>query len=209
MSFTLFHGLRPDHRTDAARLYWAVFGSKLGRVLGPEADALRFIRRVMDETHVISALDQHGDLAGVIGYRTHEGTFVGGSWDDLAAVYGAGGALWRGVCLSTLALDAERRAMMVDGFAVREDMRGAGVGEALLTELGTEALRRGFPFLRLDVVDENLRARALYDRLGFDVIRRRHSRLTEAVFGFRSAHVMMRDLRREAPPRPRRPATRA
>ena len=76
MSFTLFHGLRPDHRTDAARLYWAVFGSKLGRVLGPEADALRFIRRVMDETHVISALDQHGDQPHEQGGE-HEGQQVG------------------------------------------------------------------------------------------------------------------------------------
>lgn len=196
MSITLHRGLAPRHRADAARLYWEAFGSKLGPVLGPDALALRFIRRVMDETHAISAVDEATDtLVGVIGFRTHLGTFVGGGRHDLAAVYGLWGALWRLACFSILAFDSERRAMMVDGFAVDARYRGYGIGQSLLEAAGAEALARGFTHLRLDVVDENLRARALYDRAGFKVTRRRQSRLTGVIFGFEGATVMTRDLR--------------
>lgn len=191
----LCRGVEPHHRAAAARLYWAAFGSKLGRVLGPEPDALRFIRRVMDETHALSAVSGDGQLAGVLGFRTHRGSFVGGGLQDLAAVYGGWGGLWRLAALSILAFDSERRAMAIDGLAVAEGQRGAGIGARLIEAACHEALSRGFTHLRLDVVDENLRARALYDRLGFRVERRRHSVLTALVFGFSGATVMLRDLR--------------
>jgi ribosomal protein S18 acetylase RimI-like enzyme len=201
MTISLRRGLAPHHREEAARLYWAAFGSKLGRVLGPEHAALRFIRRVMDETHALSAVSADDRLAGVVGFRTHRGTFVGGGLQDLAAVYGGWGGLWRLAALSTLALDSERRAMMIDGLAVAEGQRGTGIGARLLEAACLEALERGFTHLRLDVVDENLRARALYGRLGFRVQRRRQSHLTALVFGFSGATVMARDLRLPVPGR--------
>ena len=46
-SFCIERGL-PDHlRAEAAALYWQAFGGKLGRVLGPEEAALRFLTRVI------------------------------------------------------------------------------------------------------------------------------------------------------------------
>lgn len=39
--------LPPHLKPEAARLYWQAFGGKLGRVLGPDALALRFLDRVI------------------------------------------------------------------------------------------------------------------------------------------------------------------
>ncbi|MDD8023935.1 MAG: GNAT family N-acetyltransferase [Paracoccaceae bacterium] len=194
MSIWIGHGLRPEHRTAAALLYWQAFGGKLGRVMGPEPKALRFIERVMSERHVITAFDATGQLLGVIGYRTHGGSFVGGDRHDLAAVYGRVGAAWRNACLAVLASDQEARVMIVDGLAVSATARGMGVGAALIEALCREAQARGYRELRLDVVGENLRARALYERLGFQVQRRSDSRLTALIFGFHTAFVMARTL---------------
>ncbi len=67
-------------------------------------------------------------------------------------------------------------------------------GAALIEALAREARSRGFAELRLDVVGENLRARALYERLGFRVTERSESRLTQAIFDFHTAFVMVRAL---------------
>ena len=192
--FTLRHGVAPAQRMQAAQLYWQAFGPKLGRVMGPERRALTFVERVMSENHVISASDAAGNIVGVIGYRTRSGSFVGGTRGDLRAVYGRFGAAWRALALGVLATALPPRAMIVDGLAVAEGWRGVGVGAALIEALAREARTRGFAELRLDVVGENLRARALYERLGFRVTERSESRLTQAIFDFHTAFVMVRAL---------------
>ncbi|KFE36001.1 GNAT family N-acetyltransferase [Thioclava atlantica] len=194
MSVALYRGLSRDHRAAAAALYWQAFGGKLGRVMGPEPRALRFIAQVIREGHAISAVDADGSLVGVVGFRTPRGSFVGGSWADLVDHYGRIGALWRAACLHLLAHDLEPRVMMVDGIAVRPDRRGAGVGRALIEALAAEARQLGYETLSLDVIEENLRARALYHRLGFEVSGRRSSALTRLIFEFRSVQVMRRAL---------------
>lgn len=45
--------------------------------------------------------------------------------------------------------------------------RGRGVGTALIDTLCREAARRGYQAIRLEVIDANPRARALYEREGF------------------------------------------
>ena len=53
MRVTIRHGL-PEHlRPDAAALYWQAFGGKLGRVMGPNQRALRFLQRVIRADHAI------------------------------------------------------------------------------------------------------------------------------------------------------------
>ncbi|MGD9918178.1 MAG: GNAT family N-acetyltransferase [Paenirhodobacter sp.] len=194
MRLSIRHGVTPAERAQAARLYWQAFGGKLGRVMGPERKALAFIERVMDADHVIVAADEAGTIAGVIGYRTQRSSFVGGTRADLIAVYGHFGAFWRALALSVLAQDLAPGEISVDGLAVRDTARGCGLGGALVEALCREAQMRGFALMRLDVVGENLRARALYDRLGFRVSARADSRLTALIFGFRSRFAMERAL---------------
>jgi len=194
MRLTLHHGVTEAQRAQAAQLYWHAFGGKLGRVMGPEPRALSFIERVISPDHVIAGVDDAGTLLGVIGYRTPDGSFVGGTRGDLVAIYGLLGALWRSIALSVLAHDLAPGEVAVDGLAVAEAARGSGLGGALVEALCAEAGQRGYQVLRLDVVGENLRARALYDRLGFAVAARVDSLLTEWIFGFRSRFTMQRRL---------------
>ena len=194
MKVRLLQGLTAAQRAEAAALYWQAFGAKLGRVMGPEVKAMAFIERVLDPAHMIAAVDARGHVLGVIGFRTLEGSFVGGDRADLRAVYGRFGAFWRGLALQLLAQDLAQGTLCVDGCAVTGPMRGRGLGAALLEALCAEAQARGYRVLRLDVVDENLRAKARYHRLGFAVTGRAERWLTAAIFGYRTAVAMERPL---------------
>ena len=190
--FTIRPGLPPGTRPQAVRLYWTAFGPKLGRVLGPEARALAFLDRAMQGDHCLSAVATEGRLLGLAGFRTERGSFAGGSPDDLRAVYGWAGGLWRARLLGLLE-DAEAgRQFLVDGLCVVPDARGRGVGRALIAAICAEAARRGHDTVRLDVVDTNLRARALYERLGFRAVRTARIGLLRHVFRFSAATTMVR-----------------
>jgi ribosomal protein S18 acetylase RimI-like enzyme len=179
-------------RRAAAELYWQAFGTKLGRVLGPGPKALAYIERVLAPDHAFLALSEAGEVLGLIGFRTARGSFVAGGPDDLRAIYGRFGALWRRGAMALLPHEQIVEGVVVDGLVVRPDMRGKGLGAALLETLCLEAQARGHAAVRLDVVEENLRARALYERLGFAVHGRRRHRLTRLLFDFGGVWVMVR-----------------
>ncbi len=191
---TIHHGL-PDHlRTQAALLYWQAFGGKLGRVLGPEPRALQYLTRVLRAENCLTAYDAHGTLIGLAGFKTQQGTFAGGSESDLRAIYGPAGGRWRAVILRLLNNDSENDRFLLDGLCVSPGFRGQGVGTALLEAIAAEGRARGFAAIRLDVVDTNARARALYERTGFTIARTAGIGPLRYIFGFTAAHTMIRPL---------------
>ena len=164
-------GLPESMRPAAAALYWQAFGPKLGRVLGPTRLALRFLERVIRADHCYIALDEGGALVGIAGFKTMQGSFAGGTSADLREVYGFFGSTWRGMLLWSLNRELDNDRFLLDGICVAAGMRSRGVGSALIAHICIEAQARGYPSVRLDVVDSNVRARALYERLGFSALR--------------------------------------
>ena len=187
-------GFEDRERPRIAELYWEAFGPKLGPTLGPRDRALAYIARVLSPEHAICARDGAGALLGVAGFKTVHGALVGGGFGEMAAVYGPFGAFWRVTLLAALARDTENRRFLMDGIFVAPEARGQGVGSRLLEAVAQEAAARGYAEIRLDVIDSNARARALYERRGFTAIGRSSTGLLRLVFGFRSATTMVRRL---------------
>jgi len=185
----------PEHlKPQAATLYWQAFGGKLGRVMGPEPRAHAFLLRVLRADHCICALSDDGALLGIAGFKSPRGSFAGGEAQDLQAVYGRVGAAWRGSLLRLLQSEVDNDRFLIDGICVAREQRGRGVGSALVTALMAEAVARGYSAIRLEVIDTNIRARALYERLGFAAWRSETLGPLRHVFGFSRAVTMVRAL---------------
>ncbi|SLN21623.1 GNAT family N-acetyltransferase [Roseisalinus antarcticus] len=185
------HGFAPADRPALARLYWAAFGDKLGRVLGPEDRARTFIAQVASPDHALCIHDG-GRLIGVAGFHSRQGALVGGGISELANVYGTFGGIWRGLALGLLERPLAEDELLVDGIFVAETHRGRGVGTTLLEALAREAVARSCARVRLDVINSNPRARALYERRGFTPIAEQSNRLLRPLFGFQTATTMVR-----------------
>ncbi len=192
MNITL--GFTDADRPAIAALYWEAFGQKLGRTMGPRDRALDFFEAVLNPDHAICAHDTDGTLLGVAGFKTSQGALVGGSFADMARVYGYIGAGWRVALLSALERDTENARFLMDGIFVAPHARGRGVGTMLLGAIAAEAGMRGYDEVRLDVIDTNQRARALYEREGFQVVATQSIGWLRHVFGFQSATTMVRRL---------------
>ena len=187
-------GLPEELRPQAVVLYWQAFGGKLGRVMGPDRRAHAFLAKILRNDHCICIVE--GDrLLGVAGFKTPEGSFSGGDNESLRQVYGRIGALWRLGLLRLLKSGVDNERFLVDGICVVPDRRGEGIGSILVRGLEMEARLRGYGAVRLEVIDTNPRAKALYERLGFVADHEESLGWLRFFFGFRQATTMIRTLR--------------
>lgn len=187
-------GIPDTHKQVAALLYWDAFGEKLGRVLGPDDKALTFIDAVMRADHGICAFDNNGKLLGVAGFKTTKGALVGADFSDIRAVYGLLGAVWRSAVLAALEGDIENERFLMDGLFVAPQARSKGVGTALLQAFFNEAKARGYQQVRLDVINTNHRAKALYLSEGFVEFKTQRLGFLRYFFGFKAVTTMVRDV---------------
>lgn len=194
MGVSIHHGLPDGLRGHAAILYWGAFGAKLGRVMGPSPKALAFLTQSLRADHAISAVSETGELLGIVGFKTYKGSFAGGDWPQLRAAYGRFGALWRAATLRLLERDIENERFLMDGICVSPQARGQGIGTLLLHAICDEAMARHYKSVRLDVVDSNPRAKALYERFGFVAVKTDQLGILRHVFGFASATTMVKTL---------------
>ncbi|RLJ41080.1 acetyltransferase (GNAT) family protein [Litoreibacter meonggei] len=187
----IIRGFDEAQRDHVACLFWGAFSGKLGRVLGPEDKALRFISSVLQPRFAICAVEEER-LLGIAGFKTVEGGLVGGALSDLTPIYGGFGGLWRGLLLDQLERNLADGQLLMDGIFVDEAARGKGVGTALLDAIVAYADAAGCHEVRLDVIDTNPRARALYERQGFEPCGEVDAWPLHRVFGFRKATTMVR-----------------
>lgn len=185
----------PDHlRPAAAALYWEAFGAKLTRPLGPPEKGRAFIARVLRPEFAFAERSDDGRLLGVAGFKTTNGAFVGGHFSDLSAIYGTFSALWRGLLLEFFERETEPGVLLMDGICVSAEARGQGIGTKLLNRIADHARATQHRAVRLDVIDTNPRARALYERVGFQAMGTTKMGPFARVFGFSSATTMMLDV---------------
>ncbi|MGB0411502.1 MAG: GNAT family N-acetyltransferase [Pikeienuella sp.] len=188
-------GLPEDLRTVAAELYLEAFGQKLGPILGRDDRAAAFLAHILRPSHAIVALGDDGQLLGLAGFHDAETGLVGGSFADLSAVYGFVGAAWRAMALSIFERTPKPGEFLMDGIAVAAEARGAGVGTALLAAVLDAARADGASYVRLDVIDSNPRARALYERTGFKALKEERTGFLTRPFGFTSSTTMIYSLK--------------
>ncbi|MDO9527013.1 MAG: GNAT family N-acetyltransferase [Gemmobacter sp.] len=192
VEFSLQMGVPDAGQPEAVRLYWQAFRSKLGRVLGPDALAIDLLGGAVQANHAVVALNRSGDLVAMAGFRSAEGGFMPLAPRNLTRVYGRLGGLWRSALLRQLGDDLGDDQFVIEGVVVHPDWRGRGLGSAMIAELAAHARASGYDCVRLEVSDDNRRAKALYQRLGFQTVRHQRLRFLSPVFGMSGSTIMTR-----------------
>ncbi|MEO1114909.1 MAG: GNAT family N-acetyltransferase [Pseudomonadota bacterium] len=190
LDFKVQTGFPDGQRPASARLFWSAFRGKLEKIMAPETRALAFLEDALDPAFALSAVSHDGALLGLAGFKTNDGAFVAGTLARMTEVYGLFGGLWRAVLLDLLEREPEPGSLLMDGIFVSEAARGKGVGTALLQAIFRKAAEDGLNRVRLDVIDRNVRARSLYERVGFRAVSEEHTGVLKHVFGFSSATRM-------------------
>ncbi|MFF5426312.1 MULTISPECIES: GNAT family N-acetyltransferase [unclassified Streptomyces] len=174
-----------------AALYWEAFGRKLGAALDPPDKARAFLAaHLRHDRGVIALVD--GEVAGVAGYRLGGHGLTGGRAGDVLSSYGILRGLPRLALLALLERRPAAGELVMDGIAVAPEHRGRGIGGRLLREMAGVAADHSCRRVRLDVIDTNPRARALYERHGFAAVRTEKTPYLRELMGFGAVTTMHR-----------------
>jgi ribosomal protein S18 acetylase RimI-like enzyme len=183
------HGLPEALREQAVVLFEEAFGAKMRVAVPDRQRRMAFMARAYRARNAIVAR-RGEELLGMAGLSTagepYRGGLVDAAWDfrpyvDLLGWAGAAWAVW-GLRLGDHSPKPDE--VYLDGLAVAPSARGLGIGTRLLAEVNGTARRHGKRFVRLDVIDTNPRAQALYERVGYRVTRVQSFRWKQRRFGF-------------------------
>lgn len=186
-------GVPHGSEEQVAALYWEAFGRKLAPALNPPDAGRAFIAAHLQHDRGVTALTG-GRVVGVAGYRLGGRALTGGGVKDVLSTYGLFRGLPRLAILTLLERAPGEGELLMDGIAVEAAHRGTGIGSLLLREIAALAADHGCRRIRLDVIDVNPRAKALYERHGFTAVRTEQTPYLRGLMGFGAVTTMHRQI---------------
>jgi GNAT superfamily N-acetyltransferase len=178
-------------RIEAARLYDEVFHRKFSVAIGNPQKRRTLLAESLQLEYAAAAISG-GRLVGLAGFHTRRGALTGGMNAGLLLDrLGTLGGLWAAMIFSLYERQPKASELLMDGIAVRKDMRGNGIGTHLLNDLKHYARENGFRTIRLDVIDTNPDAGRLYERQGFVATRTERFGCLRWLLGFGAATTMI------------------
>ncbi|KUN37343.1 molybdopterin-guanine dinucleotide biosynthesis protein MobC [Streptomyces longwoodensis] len=188
---TCRRGVPEGAEGEVAALYWEAFGRKLGPALDPPETGRAFIAAHLNHDRGVTALAD-GTVVGVAGYRLGGRALTGGDVPDVLSTYGVLRGLPRLAVLALFDRTPEEAELVMDGIAVDARHRGQGIGSLLLAQVAAVAAENGCRRIRLDVIDTNPRARALYERHGYVARHTERTPYLRRLLGFGAVTTMYR-----------------
>lgn len=182
---------------NASTLYSEAFQRKVVKILGPKETFKALLCKGMDGRHAFYAVDEAGQLLGVAGFYSDKSALINIQLRDLIGILG----VFRGLLVGFFAEGLYKkkadhpRQLLMDGIVVDVNHRGKGVGSALFENLVTYAASQDFTEIKLEVIDENPKAKKLYERLGFEV--RHHKKLSarlSRLIGVSGVYTMVKQI---------------
>lgn len=195
---TVRRGVPAGAERRVAELYWDAFGRKLGPALNPPDKAVSFLAAHLNADRAVCAL-LDGQLVGLAGYQLGGRALTGGSASAVLHAYGHLRGLHRLLLLALFERHPAPGQLVMDGIAVAPGIRGRGIGSLLIEEVAAVAAEQDCREIRLDVIDANPRARALYERRGFTAVRTERTPYLRGLLGFRAVTTMRRPVEASGP----------
>lgn len=194
---------RPEDAPALAHLYTEAFGSKLRWAFGKQEDALPAVVELLlrhDQMRLSETLvaEVDGQVAGMAVLR-RDHTYRS-RWSAIWRLVRRHVRGWRALTATFIMaamcsnLCTPARSYL-EALAVGSRYRGQGIGTLLLEQCFEESRKAGKREISLHVVDTNPRARQLYERMGFRIVRvERFGWFAARWMGFSAQDFMVRPL---------------
>jgi ribosomal protein S18 acetylase RimI-like enzyme len=186
---TMQEGLTSDMIDDAVRLFLSAFRDKLTPVLGDDERMVALFKASVNLDSCLAASDQ-GRLVGLLAVKMAGQTFLDVNFATVRLLYGFFGAIPRTVMLKIMDHSVQPNELYIEAVAVDEKARGEGIGTKLIEEVVRLAGNRAVERVTLEVINTNLRALQLYQRLGFSIRNRMRIWPVNRVFGWKFSEVL-------------------
>ena len=189
----IFEGFSETERERVVNLYHEAFGRKFRPAFADDERCRSALVKTMRGDRFLVATKE-GQLLGVCGFHQSGVGSIDFKWSLLKGSLSLFEYLRAVLVLSVMSTSESKGAFTLDGIAVDAAARGEGVGTALLKAAAAKAKEMEFQVMKLSVVDNNPRARALYERLGFRPAGKGVLGPLSKIYGFKSYITMELEL---------------
>lgn len=175
---------------DLAQLVYEAFEQKIAAVKVSQEAAVDMILQSLDPQAAFYAYCD-GRLAGVVGLISRSHQFLHLGYGTFRRHFG----LCRSILYALLMGSDESVSadeIKISPLAVSSGIRGQGIGTRLVGRAEQYAREKGYHVLSLDVVDTNVGALRLYQRLGFQIHSTAHFLGLTKRAGFNGSHYMQK-----------------
>lgn len=181
-----------DQCEEAVSILKDAFSLKLSGILGTDEQIQRVISLSLNRKEVLVVYSEDKKVIGVAAYQYNNRISLAISLKALIKLYGYFQGMYKMFLLAKYFPTKKGVKMFyLDAIAVDKEYRGQGVGKLLLDELEKLAKEQGLDYLALDVIEENERAKKLYEIEGY---KEDHYQLldkrTRKVLGFKGYYHM-------------------
>ena len=184
-------GLEEQLLTEIASLYDEAFKGKFKWAIASQLKRVRLWSQIIDPKHDIGIFREE-QLLGILLYSTPNNS----GWKDVGIIRRIWALLPSKEAIKILFIfgllekGLPKNLLYIEAIAVSDEARGMGIGTQLLTVAESVARGSGFEGLELRVIQENYRARLLYEREGFRMTGTEDTGFIYPLVGFKSAHKM-------------------
>ena len=185
-------------RSSVAELYDAAFGANFSIAMPNPISRIAVLAEGFDPRFSFVAV-RGNELVGIAGFKVAQGSLTGGiSFRVLKENLGLLNAIRVVLVLALFERKQIADQLLLDGISVSHKMRGSGIGTKLLHSLMEYAHTEGYRSVRLDVIDTNMAARRLYERIGFMPVKTEHFAYLKWLLAFGASIQMEYSLKVEA-----------
>lgn len=186
-------GFTEDERAQVVELYLEAFGRKLRPAFADDKTCRKALLATMRQDRFIVA--RRGEkLLGICGFHQAGIGSIDFKWASLRGSISMLQFLRAILVLSIISTSERHGVFTLDGIAVHDSARGQGVGTALLRAAAAKARLAKARAVKLSVIDNNPRARALYEREGFRQVAKGSIGPLSKFYGFREYITMEQDI---------------
>ena len=163
-------GLPEKYLSSAADLFLNALGDKFTPILGDNNKAKQLLELSINQSNCFS-VENESNLLGFLAFQINETTFLSPSLTTIISMYGVLRGILKAISLSMLGHKTESSEIYIEAVAVSELARGKGIGTKLFDAIFQFANEKEYKSITLQVIDINPRAKELYKRLGFEVVK--------------------------------------
>lgn len=164
------------HKVEIARLYFQAFTKKfhyLWLFTKKEEEAAFVLEKSINYQKGLYAI-KDDEVMGFVGLETGNEFYAPLKYSSFVEVFGKIGASWRYIAYGIYRLfhgEKRKEAIHIDPIVVSGQSRGMGIGTKLLEAVFEFAKKKKVDKVILEVVDTNPKAKKLYEKMGFCVVK--------------------------------------
>ncbi len=161
-------GFNEKDRIVVAKLYANAFKRKFENLIGDEEIVTMLLKKGLNPNYCFTCY-KNEQLVGIAGFHVGRLALVNLGFSNFIEQFGFFKGLVKGIVSAVIFYRkaAPENELLMDGIAVHQNFRGQGIGSKLFEHFFEWAKAKEYKAIHLDVIDENPKAKALYERIGF------------------------------------------